>query len=63
MVAGGNAVRRVLKNDLIVSTKELERTPRPSLMITHFAAFYSLARRPSQQAAASGVRNAGRPVV
>jgi hypothetical protein len=35
----------------------------PILMITHFAAFYLLARRPSQQAAASGLRNAGRPVV
>src|ERR1700730_15012899 len=35
----------------------------PILMITHFAAFYLLARRPSQQAAAaSGLRNAGSPV-
>ena len=34
----------------------------PILMITHFVAFYLLARRPSQQTAASGLRNAGRPV-
>ena len=34
----------------------------PILMITHFAAFYLLARRPSQQTAASGLRDAGSPV-
>lgn len=35
----------------------------PILMITHVAAFYLLVRRPSQRAAASGLRNAGGPVV
>ena len=35
----------------------------PLLMITHFAAFYLLARRPSRQAAEVGLQNAGRPVV
>jgi hypothetical protein len=34
----------------------------PLLMITHFAAFYLLARQPSRQAAEVGVQNAGRPV-
>jgi hypothetical protein len=32
-------------------------------MITHFAAFYLLARRPSRQAAEVGLQNAGRLVV
>jgi hypothetical protein len=35
----------------------------PILMITHFAAFYLLVRRPSQQAAASGLGNAGHSAV
>ena len=35
----------------------------PLLMITHFAAFYLLARRPSQQAAASGLGDAGHSAV
>jgi hypothetical protein len=35
----------------------------PLLMITHFAAFHLLARRPSRQAAEVGLQNAGRPVV
>jgi hypothetical protein len=35
----------------------------PLLMITHVAAFYLLARRPSRQAAELGLQNAGRPVV
>src|SRR5689334_2129421 len=35
----------------------------PLLMITHFAALYLLARRPSRQAAELGLQNAGRPVV
>ena len=35
----------------------------PILMITHFAAFYLLARRPSQLATESGLRNAGGSLV
>jgi hypothetical protein len=35
----------------------------PLLMITHFAAFHLLARRPSRQAAEVGLQNGGRPVV